>query len=64
MKNTILYASLVITIAVGALSCANNPKDVNTTSNADTAVLVNDTANNLNANPVNDTMVNDTVHNQ
>ncbi len=61
MKTTLFYACLVMTI--GAMSCAENPKDVNTTNNADTAVLVNDPNNNMNANPVNDSTVNDTVHN-
>ena len=61
MKNKIALVCMVAGIAFA--SCNNNPKNVNTTSNADTAVLVNDTANNLNASPVNDTTVHDTVHN-
>ena len=62
MKNKLVYACIIMSVAVA--SCSNNNKAANTTTNADTAVLVNDQANNLNASPVNDTTVKDTVHNQ
>ncbi len=63
MKRTILYACFIMSVAVSTMSCANNPKEGDTTNNADPAVLVNDPGNSLNANPVNDTTVVDTVHN-
>lgn len=50
-------------ITVTLFSCSSTEQAGNTTTDADTAVLVNDPENNLNANPVNDTTVNDTVHN-
>lgn len=61
MKSKLVYASLIL--AIGFISCENNSQAVNSTTSADTAVLVNDPANSLNANPVNDTMVKDTVRN-
>lgn len=62
MKKIFLLAVIAGTVA--AASCSNNTKTADTTSNPDTAVLVQDTANNLNATPVNDTTVHGTVENQ
>jgi len=61
MKKKLFYA--ILATGIGLTSCDNNHKAVNTTTNSDTAVLVNDPGNSLNASPVKDTMVQDTVHN-
>ena len=61
MKTTFLFIFTAMTLAL--YSCTSTEQTGNTTTDADTAVLVNDPDNNLNANPVNDTTVNDTVHN-
>ncbi len=61
MKTTFLFILTAMTLAL--YSCTSTEQTGNTTTDADTAVLVNDPDNNLNANPVNDTTVNDTVHN-
>jgi hypothetical protein len=50
------------TLAIAAMSCNEDTKGSHTTSDADTAALVNDPNNTLNANPVNDTIVADTVN--
>lgn len=62
MKKMIFLGLIAGTLAVA--SCSNNTKTADTTSNPDTAVLVQDTANKLNASPVNDTTVHGTVKNQ
>ena len=61
MKTTFLFIFTAMTVTF--YSCTSTEQTGNTTTEADTAVLVNDPDNNLNANPVNDTTVNDTVHN-
>ncbi len=61
MKINSIY--IVFALSIALVSCSNNDKAANTTTNADTAILVDDPGNTLNANPVNDTMTTDTVHN-
>ena len=61
MKTTFLLIFTAVTVIL--FSCSSTEQTSNTTTDADTAVLVNDPENNLNASPVNDTTVNDTVHN-
>ena len=60
MKKTPIYICALMVI--GFAACQDNHQATNTTTNADTAVLVNDPNNTLDANPVNDTVVADTVH--
>ncbi len=60
MKKKAIY--LCALLAIGFASCQDSHETTNTTTNADTAVLVNDPNNTLDANPVNDTVVADTVH--
>lgn len=59
MNIRLIAASAVLAIA--AMSCNEDTKATHTTNDADTAALVNDPNNALNANPVNDTIVADTV---
>lgn len=60
MKKVLLYSSILIILA--AASCDNSTMN-ESDSKADTAVLVEDPANTLDANPVNDTtVIVDTVH--
>lgn len=60
MKKQIIYGWALL--AIGFAACQDSHETTNTTTNADTAVLVEDPNNALNANPVNDTVVADTVH--
>lgn len=60
MKKKLIYVCALV--AIGFASCQENNQPANTTNNADTAVLVDDPSNTLNASPVNDTLVADTVH--
>ncbi|MES2702049.1 MAG: hypothetical protein V4649_05390 [Bacteroidota bacterium] len=52
MKTIIFCLGLCL---VACMSCTETTKTETSTNNADTAVLVQDTANTLNATPVNDT---------
>lgn len=60
MKKKLIYITALA--AIGFASCQDSHEATNTTTNADTAVLVSDPNNTLDANPVNDTVVADTVH--
>jgi hypothetical protein len=63
MKIKLMLACVVLLTT--AMSCKSTEEgDVTTTNNADTAVLVEDPANKLEANPVKDTVVKDTVHSE
>ena len=56
MKEIII--GLAVCFMMGAAACGNTTQAGHETNNTDTAVLVKDTANTLNAKPVNDTGVN------
>jgi hypothetical protein len=62
MKKILLYGCIAATVAV--TSCGDTDKSETTTTNEDTAVLVEDPNNQLEAAPVNDTLIADTVTNR
>ena len=58
MKRTLLFACIIMAFAT---SCNDANMANDETNNGDTAVLVEDPNNTLEANPVNDTTVGDTI---
>jgi hypothetical protein len=59
MKSKLIYTC--IALAILATSCDSNDMDDTANTAEDSAILVEDTGNTLQANPINDTTVNDST---